>query len=82
VEKLKSEGLAPVFHQLDILSNESIQSLKEYLQKTYGGLDILINNAGIAYKVNILYCIYIIALFHYDVTSKQIYCLNAKNHGC
>jgi len=25
-------------------------------------------------------CIYIIALFHYDVTSKQIYCLNAMNH--
>jgi len=22
-----------------------------------------------------------IALFHYDVTSQQIYCLNAKNHG-
>jgi len=22
-----------------------------------------------------------IALFHYDITSKQIYCLNAKNHG-
>lgn len=53
VEKLKSEGVNPVFHQLDILSSESIQCLKGYLEKTYGGLDLLINNAGIAYKVKI-----------------------------
>jgi len=23
----------------------------------------------------------LIALFHYDITSKQIYCLDAQNHG-
>ena len=54
VEKLKAEGLNPVFHQLDILSDESIQCFKTYLEKTFGGLDLLINNAGIAYKVTLL----------------------------
>jgi NAD(P)-dependent dehydrogenase (short-subunit alcohol dehydrogenase family) len=54
VENLKTEGLNPSFHQLDILSSESIQRLKDYLEKTFGGLDLLINNAGIAYKVRLI----------------------------
>jgi NAD(P)-dependent dehydrogenase (short-subunit alcohol dehydrogenase family) len=53
VENLKAEGLNPSFHQLDIISDESIQRLKDYLEKTFGGLDLLINNAGIAYKVKL-----------------------------
>ena len=51
VKKLESEGLKPKFHQLDIDSSESIQRFKDYLSSTYGGLDVLINNAAIAYKV-------------------------------
>ncbi|XP_031562379.1 carbonyl reductase [NADPH] 1-like isoform X2 [Actinia tenebrosa] len=50
VDDLKGEGLSPSFHQLDITSDESIQRFKEHLQKTFGGLDLLVNNAGIAYK--------------------------------
>ncbi|EDO49544.1 predicted protein [Nematostella vectensis] len=50
VDKLKEEGLNPVFHQLDITSQESINKLRDYLSSTYKGLDLLINNAGIAYK--------------------------------
>ena len=50
VTKLEAEGLRPKFHQLDIDSAESIGNLREYLSETYGGLDVLINNAGIAYK--------------------------------
>jgi len=52
VNKLNSEGCSPKFHQLDIVSLESIQKLKKFLEEQYGGLDILINNAGIAYKVS------------------------------
>ena len=51
VEQLKAEGLNPKFHQLDISDKKSIADLKSYLQATYGGLDLLINNAAIAYKV-------------------------------
>jgi NAD(P)-dependent dehydrogenase (short-subunit alcohol dehydrogenase family) len=39
------------FHQLDITDVESIHQLADYIKKTHGGLDILINNAGIAFKV-------------------------------
>ncbi|CAK9199887.1 unnamed protein product [Sphagnum troendelagicum] len=49
LESLKSQGLHNVnFHPLDVASQESILALAEWLHKTYGGIDILINNAGIA----------------------------------
>ncbi|XP_071803174.1 carbonyl reductase [NADPH] 1-like [Asterias amurensis] len=50
VAKLNQEGLKPQFHQLDIDDRTSVDRLRDYLKKTYGGLDILINNAGIAFK--------------------------------
>ena len=50
VQKLEAEGLTPKFHQLDINSEESISSLKKFMLDCYGGVDVLINNAGIAYK--------------------------------
>lgn len=52
VVELEKEGLHPKFHQLDIDDLDSIAKFKKFLQDTYGGLDILINNAGIAYKGN------------------------------
>lgn len=51
VEALEKEGLHPKFHLLDISSSESIKSLAAYLKEQYGGLDVLVNNAAIAYKV-------------------------------
>jgi NAD(P)-dependent dehydrogenase (short-subunit alcohol dehydrogenase family) len=50
VKQLETEGLKPKFHQLDIDSMESIERLKNYISTTHGGLDVLINNAGMAYK--------------------------------
>ncbi|XP_054713081.1 carbonyl reductase [NADPH] 1-like [Uloborus diversus] len=50
VQKLQSEGLNPKFHLLDICCSDSIKILAEYLKKEYGGLDVLVNNAAIAYK--------------------------------
>ena len=50
-DKLTSEGLNPSFHQLDITSLGSIEKLRQYLLDKYQGLDVLVNNAGIAYKV-------------------------------
>ena len=50
VEKLKSQGLDVKFHQLDIKDEESIVEMRDYMKEKYGGIDVLVNNAGIAFK--------------------------------
>jgi len=51
VEELKAKGLTPPrFHQLDISDKDSIDSFRDHLQKNHGGIDVLVNNAGFAYK--------------------------------
>nr|XP_033806231.1 carbonyl reductase [NADPH] 1-like [Geotrypetes seraphini] len=52
VKELKGEGLTAFFHQLDITDLQSIRRLRDFLEKKYGGIDVLINNAGIAFKVD------------------------------
>lgn len=47
VQQLQAEGLSPRFHQLDIDNPQSICALRDFLRKEYGGLDVLVNNAGI-----------------------------------
>jgi carbonyl reductase 1 len=39
------------FYQLDITSVESIRRFADYIKKKHDGLDILINNAAIAFPV-------------------------------
>ncbi|CAI5946348.1 unnamed protein product [Closterium sp. NIES-64] len=52
-KKLQGEGLQGVeFHQLDISDQSSIDSFARWLKDTHGGLDVLVNNAGMAYKGN------------------------------
>uniref|UniRef100_A0A5F9DEH6 Carbonyl reductase [NADPH] 1 n=1 Tax=Oryctolagus cuniculus TaxID=9986 RepID=A0A5F9DEH6_RABIT len=50
VQQLQAEGLSPRFHQLDITDLQSIRALRDFLRKEYGGLDVLVNNAGIAFQ--------------------------------
>lgn len=50
VEALKAEGFDAAFHLLDIDSKESIEVFAAYLKDKYGGVDVLVNNAAIAYK--------------------------------
>uniref|UniRef100_A0A646QFS3 carbonyl reductase (NADPH) n=1 Tax=Hemiscolopendra marginata TaxID=943146 RepID=A0A646QFS3_9MYRI len=50
VNNLKKEGYDPQFHQLDIEDEKSINTFAEYVKKKYSGLDVLVNNAAIAYK--------------------------------
>ena len=50
VKELEKEGLKPKFHQLDIDNKESIAKLHDFVKAKYGGIDILVNNAAIAYK--------------------------------
>lgn len=51
VAELKKLGFNPVFHQLDITDKISIERFKNHLKEKHEGLDILINNAAIAFKV-------------------------------
>lgn len=48
VESLKKEGLNANFHQLEIDDDKSVETFAKYIKNTYGGLDILVNNAAIA----------------------------------
>jgi len=50
VETLRQEGLQPQFHVLDINNEDTIVKLRDDLKEKHGGIDILINNAGIAFK--------------------------------
>jgi len=47
VEKLKAEGADARFVQLDVTDSGTIQRAAEWIEKEFGRLDILINNAGI-----------------------------------
>jgi NAD(P)-dependent dehydrogenase (short-subunit alcohol dehydrogenase family) len=52
MHELNTESREKVrFYQLDITNVESIRRLANHIKKKHGGLDILINNAGIAFKV-------------------------------
>jgi NAD(P)-dependent dehydrogenase (short-subunit alcohol dehydrogenase family) len=48
VQKLKAEGADARFVELDVTNLETIRRAAEQIEKEFGRLDILINNAGIA----------------------------------
>ena len=50
VQQLQAEGLSPRFHQLDITDLQSIRALSDFLHKEFGDLNVLVNNAAIAFK--------------------------------
>ena len=55
-EVLKKDGFQPDFYQVDVTNENTVEGLKNYIKSQYGGVDVLINNAGI-YCVRILsYC--------------------------
>jgi NAD(P)-dependent dehydrogenase (short-subunit alcohol dehydrogenase family) len=47
VEKLAAQKLTARFHPLDVTSSESASALRDFLERTFGRQDVLINNAGI-----------------------------------
>lgn len=50
VEQLNKLSLKPEFHRLDIDDEESIKTFAKFLKEKHGGLDVLVNNAAIAFK--------------------------------
>ena len=50
-KKLKEEGLTATYLQADLTDAPSFAAVKEKLVKDHGGLDVLVNNAGMAFKV-------------------------------
>ncbi|KAK4374671.1 hypothetical protein RND71_005348 [Anisodus tanguticus] len=49
-ESMQEGGLNVEFHQLDIVDPASIESFSDWIKEKYGGLDILINNAGVNFN--------------------------------
>jgi NAD(P)-dependent dehydrogenase (short-subunit alcohol dehydrogenase family) len=47
VKKLSGQGLAARFQPLDVTGAESIAALRDSVERSFGRLDVLINNAGI-----------------------------------
>lgn len=50
VKVLQEGGLNAVCHQLDIVDHSSIEAFTNWIQENYGGIDILINNAGVNFN--------------------------------
>jgi len=50
IKMLEKEGRKAHFYLLDVENKESILSLRETLVEKHGGVDVLINNAGILFK--------------------------------
>lgn len=50
VQELEKEGLKPNFHQLDVTDKQSLEVFRDYLKSKYDGIDVLVNNAAIAFK--------------------------------
>ncbi|WJX53821.1 alcohol dehydrogenase [Trifolium repens] len=50
IKVLQEGGLDVHCHQLDILDSSSITQFSEWLKENYGGLNILVNNAGVNFN--------------------------------
>src|SRR5262247_3643106 len=47
IKKLAAQKLSARFHPLNVTEAESIAALRQFLERTFGRLDVLTNNAGI-----------------------------------
>lgn len=51
LKKLDELNLKANFHQLDVNDQDSCDKFGDYLKNKYGGIDVLVNNAGIYFNV-------------------------------
>lgn len=52
VQKLNDQGINVLYHQLDISNESSVVKLASDIEKKHGGIEILVNNASIAFEFN------------------------------
>src|SRR5262245_9503228 len=45
--QLRDEGLDVKFHKLDVTSNQDIETIHDDLIRSFGRIDVLVNNAGV-----------------------------------
>ena len=50
VKELENQNIKAYFHQLDIDNQESINRFAAFIKEKHRGLDVLVNNAAIAFK--------------------------------
>ncbi|KAF5297231.1 hypothetical protein FQR65_LT10047 [Abscondita terminalis] len=50
--ELKYLGFNPEFHQLDITDQDSVDKFQCHIKENDGGIDVLVNNAAIAFKAD------------------------------
>ena len=55
VTQLQKEGFSPKCHTLDLDDQSTITKFRDFIKENYGGIDVLVNNAGIAYKVGFVH---------------------------
>ncbi|MFA7387712.1 MAG: SDR family oxidoreductase [Thiohalobacteraceae bacterium] len=46
-EQLRNDGLSIRYHRLDVTEPDSIRALAGFVEKEFGQLDVLVNNAGV-----------------------------------
>ena len=52
VAGLAREGLHPRYHALDITDEAAITRLRDHLREQHGGIDVLVNNAGVCFPAD------------------------------
>lgn len=73
VAKLKALGFPPAYHQLEVTDRSSVARFRDHLKNTHGGIDILINNAGVGEESNLPYegCKLVVDTNYYSILMMQ-----------